>query len=198
MIGAFVAGGALVGSGFLFSGKGGQGLIFTTDRGTVDTEKMAAYAERRDVEITRCEFAKLLVENLGLTAEYMEISRVFSDVPVGHQCRRYAAIVSGSSHNIMNGFSDGTFRPDQPLTRGEAVKYAIIGADLSENLDHVSQFSDIAAHWVSGFASTAYHWGLLAKNREACYPRELSPDQMAKKNWAKMLIKNAADPYAID
>ncbi|MBI2634442.1 S-layer homology domain-containing protein [Candidatus Peregrinibacteria bacterium] len=198
---AFIAGGAIVGSGLVFSGEYGKGFgrMIPGANGSmnVDPAKAAAYAERRDVEITRCDLAKLLVENFNLTADLPRTATFSGDVPLDHPCRTYVEIVV--ANDVMQGKTRVRFGPDDGLTRAEAIKYVVIAADLPENLDHTDQFLDAVSHWVNySWASTAYHWGLLAKDREACYPRQLRPDARAKNNWVKMLIKNAKDPYAVD
>lgn len=199
---AFVVGGVIVGSGFMVSGEGAKGFMSRFPRAgngsySVDPAKAEAIANRNDVAITRCELAKLLVEglNLNLTAE-LPTTATFEDVPLDHPCRSYIEIVF--ANDLMRARTATRFAPNEGVTRGEAIKYVTNAFVLPENSDHVSQFSDMSAHWAMDFASTAYHWGLLTKNREACYPREFSPDGQAKKNWVKMLIKNAKDPYAID
>ena len=66
--------------------------------------------------ITRGEFSKLLVESLGIDASKAE-SNNFSDVPRNHPFYREISLLR--DFGIMNGFSDGSFRPDTNMTRAE-------------------------------------------------------------------------------
>lgn len=51
------------------------------------------------------------------------IPRPFADVPVDHWVAD--AIVAAKDAGLMNGYPDGTFRPNQPVTRAELA--AVIG-----------------------------------------------------------------------
>lgn len=44
---------------------------------------------------------------------------VFKDLPTGHWA--YAVMQKAAASGILGGYADGTIRPDQPLTRGEAA-----------------------------------------------------------------------------
>ncbi len=73
--------------------------------------------------VKRSEFAKLMVEMLGLgsVANMMKGQAVpFSDVPANSWASGYinVAVTMG----IVNGYPDGTFKPDNPVTYAEALK----------------------------------------------------------------------------
>lgn len=67
----------------------------------------------------------------------------FSDVPPDHPA--FAAAEYLKSQNIIAGYSDGTFRPDQKVNRAEALKIIIGGLVTQEQLDQIqgTNFSDI-------------------------------------------------------
>ena len=44
-------------------------------------------------------------------------SSPFTDLPVSHWA--YAMVTELLSHNLVTGFPDGSFRPDQPMSRAE-------------------------------------------------------------------------------
>lgn len=69
--------------------------------------------------VTRAQMAALLSRmNLIDEAEYKDVSfKVFSDVAPAHWA--YGSIGKISKAGLMVGFNDGTFRPDDVLTRGE-------------------------------------------------------------------------------
>ncbi|OYD98778.1 S-layer homology domain-containing protein [Nostoc sp. 'Peltigera membranacea cyanobiont' 232] len=81
-------------------------------------------------------------------------SKPFSDVKV---TRWSAAMIDWAKNNgIMQGYSDGTFRPTQTVTRAElitvlrkAVQYALEGGGGSGmiNKQQAIAFSDISNHW---------------------------------------------------
>ncbi len=65
----------------------------------------------------------------------------FPDVPLSHPA--YAAIENLRSKQIVEGFADGTFRPDAKLTRAEFVKMTLAAALCREcTLDEAPEESD--------------------------------------------------------
>ena len=91
--------------------------------------------------ITRAEYVSLLPINEAETKEFS-----FSDTPETH--RLYKAISSAYSVGCINGYPDNTFRPDNTITRAEAVKVANTYFNRKierETFDiaNVSRFSDV-------------------------------------------------------
>lgn len=104
---------------------------------------------RPDAAITRAEFA-------AIAARFDKLSggnKTFSDVPTDHWA--YAAITSAAEKGWVNGYSDGTFRPDNAITRAEVVK--ITNAVLmrtcdkdyvADNLSKLISYNDLtSAYW---------------------------------------------------
>lgn len=93
-------------------------------------------------DITRAEFVTLLVRFFDPATAAIS----FKDVSSGHWA--YKNIVTAYAYGWINGYEDGTFRPDQPITRAEAV--TIInrilgrGIDASSTLGSFKNFSDNA------------------------------------------------------
>lgn len=104
---------------------------------------------RPDAAITRAEFAAIASRFDKLDGG----SAVFSDVTSDHWAYRY--IVSAAAKGWVNGYSDGTFHPDQSITRAEVVK--IVNAVLmrtadrdfiTKNSNAIRMFADLSAmHW---------------------------------------------------
>lgn len=80
----------------------------------------------------------------------------FSDVPSTHWA--YSAIASAAEKGWINGYSDGTFRPDNNITRAEAVTLtnAVLNRIcdeefVAEHIDEVLTFNDLpSTHWAYG------------------------------------------------
>ena len=70
---------------------------------------------RPNNNVTRAEFVTMLVNLTGATGS--DVS--FSDVSATHWAR--AAIAAASTNGWVNGYTDGTFRPGNNITRAEAV-----------------------------------------------------------------------------
>jgi len=64
----------------------------------------------------------------------------FADLPSGHWAHSYVATLVGDG--TINGFEDGTFRPDNTVSRAEFVKMIGKGTTISDVV-----FKDIEGHW---------------------------------------------------
>jgi uncharacterized protein YkwD len=74
-------------------------------------------------------------------------SRTFVDVRGGWAEGYITRLVA---LGVVNGFGDGTFRPDATLTRSAFIKMLVAGLDLSPRPGDAGGFSDTAASWVVG------------------------------------------------
>lgn len=87
---------------------------------------------RPEGEITRAEFTKIIVYTLGLS-DLMTEPTEFSDVST-HWAK--CNIKTAYDRKIINGFTDGTFRPDDKVTYEQALKMVVctLGyGDMAEN-----------------------------------------------------------------
>ncbi len=113
-------------------------------------------------EITRAEFVKLispLIEKASGTPK-------FSDVTSDH--KYYTSIIKAARAKIVEGYPDGTFRPDGTLKRAEIVTMLNRVAKrnpVSVNLNKIAKFTDIDTHWakstILAAASKSTESGLL-------------------------------------
>ncbi|WP_185602109.1 S-layer homology domain-containing protein, partial [Paenibacillus sp. 598K] len=70
-----------------------------------------------DLDITRAEFAAILVRGLGLGPE--SVSSAFADVS---SSAWYSVVVAtAADYGLIHGFEDGTFRPQVKITREQAM-----------------------------------------------------------------------------
>jgi len=70
-------------------------------------------------DVTRGQLCKIVVIALGW-ADDCPAPGHFSDVPVGSPFFCY--IETAYNHGIISGYDDGTFRPNNPATRGQIAK----------------------------------------------------------------------------
>ncbi|WP_082053364.1 S-layer homology domain-containing protein [Gordoniibacillus kamchatkensis] len=70
-----------------------------------------------DRDITRAEFAAIIVRGLGLKLE--NETTPFSDVKVADWYN--SAVNTAYAYHLINGFEDGTFRPNDKITREQAM-----------------------------------------------------------------------------
>lgn len=104
---------------------------------------------RPDASVTRAEFAAIASRFERLT----EGTKSFSDVPGSHWAAKY--INFAATRGWVNGYADGTFRPNNSITRAEvaAVTCRLLerNADQSYIRSHLSElraFTDVnESHW---------------------------------------------------
>ena len=76
--------------------------------------------------ITRAEAIKILLTTAGF--EILEAATDFDDVSSNAWYEKYIAFAK--NNGIVSGYSDGTFRPDYPITRGEIAKITVKTIEL--------------------------------------------------------------------
>lgn len=84
----------------------------------------------------------------------------FSDVPETHN--RYTAITTLADMGIINGYTDGTFKPDSPVTRAEMAKMVALVFNYGLNTATVSPYSDVETdHWAINYIATMRDVGVI-------------------------------------
>lgn len=98
------------------------------------------YSPNRSV--TRAEFVKMLVRSLSCRYEHIGTDTGFSDV---ENDKWYAEYIKFAVENKwINGYKDGTFRPNAPITRDEAAKILSRAISLdTANASTETEFSDV-------------------------------------------------------
>ncbi len=83
----------------------------------------------------------------------------FSDVSSGHWA--YSYVTELAKKNIIGGYDDGTFKPNNNVTREEFVKM-IIGAAGMLSLDKECEFADVPENaWYYDYVSSAFTAGVV-------------------------------------
>jgi len=125
--------------------------------------------------ITRAEFATIAMrfDNMGLN-----YSHNFDDV-VGHWAERH--IAAAANRGWILGYPDGTFRPDQHITRAEAA--TLINRVLERVLDSHGFLNWMGIDWPD---LTRYHWAFYAM-QEATVSNEFERryPNSSLKNWTR-------------
>lgn len=87
-----------------------QGIMTGDAEGNLETDR----------SVTRAEMAKMLVKTLQLSGS---VADGFVDVPAAYW--GYQDILTAKHAGIINGYEDGTFRPEEPVLYEEAVKIVL-------------------------------------------------------------------------
>ncbi|MDI6821552.1 MAG: N-acetylmuramoyl-L-alanine amidase [Actinomycetota bacterium] len=84
----------------------------------------------------------------------------FPDVPPNHWA--FYSIESLASKGIINGYPDGLFRPDVPISRSQIAKLVVPSKTLSLNTTFKGYFTDVPqTHWAWRYIETAKDMGLV-------------------------------------
>lgn len=150
-------------------------------------EDKALWPVRPEQNIDRQEvatiFFRLLTQDSRL--ENWSQTNAFPDVASSRWSNN--AISTMTNAGILKGYEDGTFRPEQPITRAE---FAAIAARFDSSLyvgDH--QFSDIDGHWAAEYIDRAAQKGWVNGYPDGSF----RPDQPITRAEAMTLINAVLD-----
>lgn len=137
-------------------------------------------------EITRAEactiFFRLLTESSR--DYYFARTNDYSDVNRGDWFNN--AISTLSNAGIVTGYNDGTFRPNQPITRGEMAKIIANFANLKYG---GKTFTDLAGHWSKSYVELAAGNGWIAGYPDGSF----RPDQKITRAETVTMINRVLD-----
>jgi hypothetical protein len=86
---------------------------------------------------------------------------MFTDLCPGTWAYPYAECLA--ARNVMTGYSDGTFRPNAPVTRAQAAKMLVSAKGWSLYSPPWSSFTDVPpTHWAYAYVHTALSHGIIA------------------------------------
>ena len=147
------------------SGGGGGGSHTTPS--DLDTVHHYAYIIGRDdgkvhpeAEITRAEVATIFFRLLTDESRSQNWSNTNGYSDVRSDRWFHHAVSTLSKMQILNGYTDGTFQPDQSITRAEFVKIAV-SFFHSKYTGNQQFYSDIAGNWAEDYIRTAASIGLV-------------------------------------
>jgi peptide/nickel transport system substrate-binding protein len=123
----------------------------------------------------------------------------FSDVPATYWAKDQIDYLVGKG--IIMGFSDGTFKPESPVTREQFAKMICIAKGLKEYKPSTTTFKDVStSHWSYGFVEAAVKAGYIKG-----YPNgNFGPSDLIKREDMALLLiraigkeKEANDPNLV-
>lgn len=121
---------------------------------------------RPDNSITRAEFIKLVNRYFGFNGKGNEN---FSDVTNGDWF--YNDVCIAIEKGYINGYEDGTFRPNNPITREEAAKIiSKITNNLDNNYDKINCAKDgyKVSNWAKPYVEGAIKKGYINGYEDGC------------------------------
>lgn len=113
---------------------------------------------RPNQNVTRAEFVSMVVRALGGFDANKNYGRSFADVP-GNQW--YSNTIAYAKQlKIVNGYPDGSFRPNRPITRAEAAK--ILAEATHLRATKWDTFRDVkSGTWYAGYVEALAEAGVV-------------------------------------
>lgn len=103
-------------------------------------------------KLTRSEFLKLVLNSAGIDVS-AEANPSYSDVSSSHSLKQYIAYAT--RNGIVSG-QGGKFRPDDLITRAEAAKILVRGANINLSTE-IATFSDVSSsNSLASYIQTAF------------------------------------------
>ncbi len=110
--------------------------------------------------VTRAQIMKMALEAFEVETSAATDS-TFLDIPTGDWAEKY--IATGAAIGIVSGFEDGTFKPEQPVTRGEGLKIILEAAGFTNLTDTTGNFADVDSvrDWFAKYSAFAKKAGIV-------------------------------------
>ncbi len=121
----------------------------------------------------------LLTATLLITSQPTAQAASFSDVPPAHWAHK--AIDTISTRGLINGYPEGTYRPNEPVTRAQAAKVVALAINAKPTAAFKPSFQDISpAHGAYDHIRALTERGIFTDG-DKFHPNEpLTRAQMAK------------------
>lgn len=112
--------------------------------------------------------SEVKADDLSATVDEVDDSeQLFTDIRVGNEY--YGAVNYLVNAGVINGYSDGTFRPDRPVNRVESLKF-ILEATKSTLDNGSAPFRDTSDdQWYSKYLFTAYSKNIVNGNPDGTF-----------------------------
>ena len=142
---------------------------------------------RPEAEITRAEVVTIFFRMFTDSARdtYWAQTNKFTDV---NDTDWYnTAISTLANAGVLDGYTDGTFKPNDTITRAELIKIATSFYDTTAGKD--SEFSDIKLHWAESFIEEAYKLGIVEGYGDGTF----HPDQAVTRAEAMKIVNRTLE-----
>ncbi len=133
-----------------------------------------------DGNITRAETAAILARLADDFDENGSYSTKFNDVADNLWYYKYIGFME--SKNVIKGYPDGGFKPENSITRAEFASMIAKYADLSDT-DTSSAFEDVSGHWAEAAIKTCQNAGYIKG-----YDNKFRPDEFITRAEAVSII----------
>lgn len=131
--------------------------------------------------ITRAEVASIIARTFNPSASTSGVA--YTDLAAGHWATNAINLVSSSG--IMKGYADGSFKPNQTITRAEMA--TILSRLVTNGQGNAVSFSDIAGHWAQAAVETTAKAGMITGYEDGTF----RPNQTLTRAEAVTIVNRA-------
>ena len=162
--------------------------VYYYDEASAQWVNLGGVVSGNTIKVTVDHFTKFAVLVKGATSTPDTSSPVpaqlFSDVPASYWANN--AINELNGLDCISGYPDGTFKPDNKITRAEFALVLVKAYKLPLNTGKV--FDDTAGHWAKDYIASAYAAGVVSGYDESSF----GPDDLITREQMAVLIVKAA------
>ena len=157
-----------------------QVVVDLTGFGDCQVHNLAFFSETAGAGVTNFFVDDVTVE--------VTVPATFCDLPTFHWAWQYVEAISTAG--LTAGYPDGTYRPDNPVTRAEMAVFilkGIYGSSYTPPTPNGSHpFSDISGHWAEAWMEQLYDEGLTSGYPDSTYRPE---NRVSRAEMAVFLLK---------
>lgn len=162
---------------------GGQYVTTLAERGIIGGFPDGTF--KPNAEITRAQFAAIAVKAFDLPTS--NSARNFRDVPANYWGAPAISAVSNSG--LVTGFPDGSFRPEEKITRAQAlvILSKALGNNTNANPDGLNAYGDRQAvpEWAMDSVARAANAGIIVNFPDAS---RIDPNSLATRGEVAGLV----------
>ena len=144
---------------------------------------------RPENPVTRAEMAVFLLNALGISPGPLPVEPSFNDIS-GHWAETF--IEELKDQGITGGYPDGTYRPENRVTRAEMAVFLLKGMGVNPPpMDGSDPFTDINLHWAEIFIEELYDQGITGGYPDGTYRPE---NRVTRAEMAVFLVNSFGIP----
>ncbi len=171
-----------------------QSTIFTAVyKDITDTKFLDGYEDgaiRPNRKVTRAEFVKMLTEAMGGYDENKDYGASFGDVRSGAWYANNVAFAKQAG--LLEGYEDGSFRPDKSITRAEAAKILALALKLPKTQSKDRPFPDVKPGvWYADYITLLQESGVIDGYEDGTYRPERNITRAEAVKMIILITKNA-------
>jgi len=133
-------------------------VSYLRKKGVTNKSKYEDY--RPDDPITRAELAKMILKARKVKVSTSSLKITFKDVSKKAWYAPY--VVKAKEQGLIAGYGDGSFRPNQAVSRAEALKIILLAYDVFMDTAYRPVFKDVAEDdWSAAYIMKANQMGIV-------------------------------------